>query len=74
MRSLAAMGGLYAGRGQLAGAAAPPADDARTYMVDLLVRMAMPVLQAMAKGQLQQTFPVELSPIWRGADSRLCYL
>ncbi|QBE63547.1 DUF2264 domain-containing protein [Pseudoduganella lutea] len=70
---LAAMGGLVAGRDQLA-AAAPPTGDARAYMVDLLVRMAMPVLRAMAKGQLQKTFPVELSPVWRGADSRLCYL
>jgi hypothetical protein len=46
----------------------------RAYQVSLLLKMAMPVLQAMAQGRLQKTFPVELSPTWQGVDSRLCYL
>jgi hypothetical protein len=68
-----AAGMCMGGSGAAAPVAAPDAG-ARGYMVDLLLKMAMPVLQAMAQGQLQRRFPVELSPTWYGGDPRFCYL
>jgi hypothetical protein len=72
------------GAGALAGAAAAktnrPADGLpdgtadRAYMVDLLGRMAKPVLGAMAQGRLQAEFKPELSPTWDGRDPRVAYL
>lgn len=60
------------------GTAAPPAGGNgaadRTYMVDLLQRMAAPVLGPMAKGQLQARFTPELSPTWDGRPSKVAYL
>ncbi|MDO6415795.1 DUF2264 domain-containing protein [Sphingomonas sp. BIUV-7] len=62
-----------------AGAAAPAAGggtgaDDRAYMVDLLQRMASPVLGAMAKGQLQARFKPEVSPTWDGRPIKVAYL
>jgi len=49
------------------------ADD-RAYMVDLLQKMASPVLGAMAKGQLQARFKPEVSPTWDGRPIKVAYL
>jgi hypothetical protein len=46
----------------------------RAYMVDLLQRMAAPVLGPMAKGQLQARFKPELSPTWDGRPAGVAYL
>ncbi|MTW10375.1 DUF2264 domain-containing protein [Pseudoduganella eburnea] len=47
----------------------------RAYLVDLLLKMALPVLEAMSKGQLKKTFVLELSPRWaEGLDPRVSYL
>ncbi|USI71923.1 DUF2264 domain-containing protein [Sphingomonas morindae] len=53
-------------------ATAPGAD--RRYMVDLLARMAGPVLGAMAEGQLKARFEPELSPTWDGRPVDVAYL
>lgn len=73
MGSMAAAG-LFASGAGLAAPTVAPAASPRAYQLDLLLRMALPVLQAMAKGQLQQTFPLELSPVWYGGDPRFAYL
>lgn len=61
------------------GAPAAPAagaatSDDRAYMVDLLRRMAVPILEPMAKGRLQAVFKPELSPTWDGRDPKVSYL
>jgi len=72
------------GAGALAGGAAasapPPVPDLpdggadRRYMLDLLGRMAKPVLGAMSQGRLHAEFKPELSPTWDGRDPRVAYL
>ncbi|BBB62412.1 hypothetical protein UNDKW_4139 [Undibacterium sp. KW1] len=46
----------------------------RAYMTGLLQKMAEPVLSAMAKGELQKKFQLELSPTWDGRDKQVAYL
>jgi hypothetical protein len=46
----------------------------RLYMVDLLARMAGPVLGPMSEGRLQAVFKPELSPTWDGRNSKVAYL
>src|SRR6187402_3358326 len=71
------------GAGALAAAAAPAAaqpapppagQSDRAYMVDLLTRMASPVLGPMAHGRLHAAFKPELSPTWDGRNPRVAYL
>ena len=52
---------------------AKPTSD-RAYWVDMLYRIAQPVLSQMAEGKLQQNMTLELSPIWDGRDTRVTYL
>lgn len=52
---------------------AKPTSD-RAYWVDMLYRIAQPVLSQMAEGKLQQNMTLELSPIWDGRDTRVAYL
>lgn len=68
-----------AGTGQAMGGA--PNDGAlpdgatdRAFMVDLLRRMAEPVLSRMADGRLQRDWTPELSPTWDGRDRRVAYM
>ncbi len=49
------------------------ADD-RKYMLDLLGRIATPVLEPMSAGRLQQVFKPELSPAWDGRNPKVAYL
>src|SRR6185437_16326257 len=44
------------------------------YMLDLLVRMARPVLASMSEGKLQAVFKPELSPTWDGRPVKVAYL
>lgn len=46
----------------------------RAYMVDLLSRIAPPVLDAMSKAQLRKRFVPELSPSWDGRNRDVAYL
>lgn len=73
MRTLAAgstvPGLLAAGQS----AAATPGGE-RAYMLNLLQRMAEPVLDPMSKGQLKKTFVLEVSPTWDGRDRSVAYL
>lgn len=46
----------------------------RRYMVDLLARMAEPVLGPMSEGRLQASFEPELSPTWDGRNPKVAYL
>lgn len=76
LTSRLASGGMTGAKGVKAtvrGAAGTGAED-RRYMVDLLVRMAGPVLGAMSEGRLQSEFVPELSPAWRDRDPRVGYL
>lgn len=50
------------------------AGDARAYQLDLLQRMAEPVLAPMSQGLLKQKFVLELSPTWDGRDPSVAYL
>jgi hypothetical protein len=52
---------------------AAAADD-RQYMVDLLARMARPVLGPMSEGKLQAVFKPEVSPTWDGRNVKVAYL
>jgi hypothetical protein len=73
----ASAAGTLLGTGSLPTPAASPAgndSDDRGYMVDLLARMARPVLEPMSRGRLQSTFKPELSPTWDGRDSKVAYL
>ncbi|MEO9132887.1 MAG: DUF2264 domain-containing protein [Sphingomonas sp.] len=46
----------------------------RRYMVDLLAKMASPVLAPMAQGRLQASWKLELSPTWDGRNPKVGYL
>jgi hypothetical protein len=46
----------------------------RNYMVDLLGRMASPVLERMSRGRLQREWLPELSPTWDGRNPKVSYL
>jgi hypothetical protein len=50
------------------------ATDDRQYMLDLLARMARPVLGPMSEGKLQEVFKPELSPTWDGRNVKVAYL
>jgi hypothetical protein len=77
-------GAVGAGALATASAAAPPTSAAapelpdgasdRAYMVDLLRRMATPVLAPMANGRLHADFIPELSPTWDGRNPKVAYL
>jgi hypothetical protein len=57
--------------------AAPPAAESasdRAYMLDLLRKMAVPVLGPMSEGRLQAAFKPELSPTWDGRNAKVAYL
>lgn len=46
----------------------------RAYWVDLLVKMAAPVLSNMSKGELQANMLVETSPNWDGRNIKVTYM
>lgn len=50
------------------------ATDDRQYMLNLLARMAQPVLGPMSEGRLQAVFKPELSPNWDGRNVKVAYL
>lgn len=55
-------------------APAPGNADDRGYMLDLLAKMAEPVLGPMSEGKLQAVFEPELSPTWDGRNPKVAYL
>lgn len=73
LRTLAAAPGAIAAADASAQPARPPAD-ARAFQLDLMTRMAEPVLASMAQGRLKQTFQLEVSPTWDGRDKGVAYL
>jgi len=76
--------GAVAAAGTIAarGAAAAPAPalaparagGERAWMLNLLQKMAEPVLTAMARGELKKRFALELSPTWDGRSRDVAYL
>lgn len=50
------------------------ADSDRAYWVELLCRMAEPVLGNMAEGRLHERMFVEVSPTWDGRDKGVAYM
>jgi len=51
-----------------------PVVNDREYWVDLLFKIASPVLSNMSKGNLRKNMPVELSPVWDGRDKNVAYM
>lgn len=53
-----------------------PVDGAedRAYALELLRRMALPILSRMSRGQLQHQWQPELSPTWDGRNPKVAYL
>ena len=47
---------------------------AREYWSQLAYRMAAPVLQNMAKGELKKNMQVEVSPTWDGRNKNVTYM
>jgi hypothetical protein len=69
--------GTLATVGTSATAATTPAETGtgdRRYMLDLLQKMAVPVLGPMSQGRLQAVFKPELSPSWDGRNPKVAYL
>lgn len=56
------------------GAALPSGSDDRAYMLDILAKMATPVLERMARGRLQREWTPELSPTWDGRNAKVAFL
>lgn len=52
---------------------APKTQD-RAYWCGLAYKMAVPILNNMAKGELQKNMIVEVSPTWDGRDKRVTYM
>lgn len=46
----------------------------RSEWVELLCRIATPVLEPMSRGELQRTMKVEYSPTWDNRDKRVAYM
>ena len=46
----------------------------RQYWANSCYAMAKPVLQAMSKGELHKTMPLEVSPIWDGRNKEVSYM
>ncbi|MDR0893386.1 MAG: DUF2264 domain-containing protein [Mediterranea sp.] len=46
----------------------------RQYWVDMLYRIATPVLSNMSKGELQKNMKLELSPKWDGRNKQVAYM
>ena len=63
----APLSGLLATSQAAAAASAAPGQE-RAYQLDLLKRMAEPVLGPMSRGELKKKFVLELSPTWDGRD------
>lgn len=55
-------------------AAEPSGAADRRYMLDLLTKMAAPILGPMSRGTLQVTFRPALSPSWDGRNTKVAYL
>ncbi len=73
--ALAAGVAMSAGQhANVAAATLPSTDSDRTYMADLLIRMASPIVGPLSQGRLQSSFDPELSPTWDGRDRRVAYL
>jgi len=72
----ATAGAALASAGLPAVGAVVPASgrDDRGYQLELLRKMAQPVLGPMSQGRLQRTFTPELAPNWDGRDVRVAYL
>jgi hypothetical protein len=52
----------------------PNGAEDRAYMLELLGRMAKPVLERMSRGRLQREWTPELSPTWDGRNPKVAYL
>jgi hypothetical protein len=46
----------------------------REYWVELIYKIAYPVLSNMSKGELHKNMPVEVSPVWDGRDKGVAYM
>jgi len=46
----------------------------RAYLLALLRKMALPILENLAAGTLKKNFPIEYSPTWRDRPADVCYL
>jgi hypothetical protein len=53
--------------------AAKPSDD-RAYWIQLLDKIAEPVLSNMSRGELQKNMKVEFSPVWDNRERKVAYM
>ena len=53
---------------------AQPVKSDREYWTEVACRLAQPVLENMARGELQKNMQVEVSPTWDGRDKRVTYM
>ncbi len=77
LASALATGSLAAAAPGIASAqrgSAPAGAADRGYMLEILARMAGPVLGPMSEGRLQAAFAPELSPTWDGRNPKVAYL
>lgn len=80
--AMGALAGGVASGAAIAAPGAPPAPDAslpsgaddRRFLLDLLAKMATPVLGRMARGRLQAEWRPELSPTWDKRDPKVAYM
>lgn len=52
----------------------PVPQNDRAYWVELMCRIAEPVLSNMSRGELRKNMPVEYSPTWDGRDRQVAYM
>jgi hypothetical protein len=78
LSSLVGLGGLLSPIPTLAEANAAEIDakvqDDRAYWVELLDKIATPVLSNMSRGTLIKNMPMQVSPIWDNRDKRVGYM
>jgi hypothetical protein len=76
LSAVAACTGMGTASGSAGAAAAQIAQEGseRAYLLGLLQKMAVPVLENMAQGRLQKAFVPELSPTWLDRSPTVAYL
>src|SRR5687768_14578457 len=72
--ALATTTGPVAAQSRASSSALSSGADDRSYFVDLLQRMADPLLSRMSHGRLQREWQPELSPTWDGRDPKVAYM
>src|SRR5438105_15743242 len=73
LAGVAGLVGMGSDKVEASKAVATGSDD-RRYWVELLDKIATPVLDNMSRGMLQKNMAVDVSPIWDNRDRRVAYM